>query len=126
MKQEVCPYQKPLDLLGRILDTFCALDPTEREVWVLDACCGTGSLSVAAGYFGFSSCAFDSDPRVIEIARNRILNPTIYAGPDEELLTETEKKAANARARRLARIAQKESAALALQEEDTDQEEDAP
>jgi hypothetical protein len=39
---------------------------------VIDACCGTGSASVAAMLSGKASVAFDVDPRAVERARDRL------------------------------------------------------
>lgn len=69
---QVNPHKKPLRLIRDIINVHmrgpekldlpsCPLvQPAVEEFhWILDACCGSGTTSVAANSLGFGSVAFD-------------------------------------------------------------------
>lgn len=65
------PTQKPVLLLERILQL--ASDPGDL---VLDPCCGSGTTLVAAELLGRRSLGIDSSQPALELARQRLAQPT--------------------------------------------------
>lgn len=61
------PTQKPLALLGLLVEACCVPGGT-----VLDPCCGSGTTLLAARACGRSAIGFDLNPQALAVARHRL------------------------------------------------------
>ena len=93
----VNPHQKPQALLKEFIEIhMLGEDPTATDDnghpqnWILDACCGVGSTSMAALRAGMNVIAFDNDPYMVSSASMRLQNFDREPNPADET------KAANA------------------------------
>ena len=61
------PTQKPVALMSYLVETY-----TNASDTVLDICCGSGTLAIAALKFDRHSLSFENDRESYEVARDRI------------------------------------------------------
>jgi hypothetical protein len=94
----VNPHQKPQALLTEMINVhMLGDDPTNTDDnghpfnWILDACCGVGSTSMAALRAGMNVIAFDNDPFMVSSTGMRLNN--FEDEPDATEETRASKKA---------------------------------
>ncbi|KAK3243487.1 hypothetical protein CYMTET_46866 [Cymbomonas tetramitiformis] len=85
-------HQKPQALLMELIQVHMLgenpgkLDEHDRPLnWILDACCGVGSTSMAALRCGMKVIGFDHDPFMVSSAQMRLTN--FVNEPDEKVET---------------------------------------
>ncbi|KAK3251757.1 hypothetical protein CYMTET_38922 [Cymbomonas tetramitiformis] len=90
-------HQKPLALLMELIqchmlgDNPGKVDEDGHPLnWILDACCGVGSTSMAAIRCGLNAIGFDHDPYMVSSAQQRLTN--FDAEPDPDAETKPKKK----------------------------------
>ncbi|KAK3243485.1 hypothetical protein CYMTET_46864 [Cymbomonas tetramitiformis] len=100
----VNPRQKPQALLKGFIEThMLGEDPTATDEnghpknWILDACCGVGSTSMAALRSGMNVIAFDNDPYMVSSAGMRLQNFDGEPDPADETKAAKAAKAAAVR-----------------------------
>ncbi|KAK3253237.1 hypothetical protein CYMTET_37504 [Cymbomonas tetramitiformis] len=82
--------------------------------WILDACCGVGSTSMAAMRCGMNAIGFDHDQYMVSSAQQRLIN--FHAEPDQDAETKPKQKSAPT-------TKGKEAATVVSDEEDLDEDE---
>ncbi|KAK3279685.1 hypothetical protein CYMTET_12441 [Cymbomonas tetramitiformis] len=90
-------HQKPLALLMELIqchmlgDNPGKVDDDGHPLnWILDACCGVGSTSMAAIRCGLNAIGFDHDPYMVSSTQQRLTN--FDAEPDQDAETKPKKK----------------------------------
>ncbi|KAK3246033.1 hypothetical protein CYMTET_44419 [Cymbomonas tetramitiformis] len=90
-------HQKPLALLMELIQCHMLGDnPGKTDEnghplnWILDACCGVGSTSMAAMRCGMNAIGFDHDQYMVSSAQQRLTN--FDAEPDQKAETEPKTK----------------------------------
>ncbi|KAK3274850.1 hypothetical protein CYMTET_16989 [Cymbomonas tetramitiformis] len=97
MGEVVNNHQKPLALLMELIQCHMLgnnpgkVDDDGHPLnWILDACCGVGSTSMAAMRCGLNAIGFDHDPYMVSSAQQRLTN--FDAEPDPDAETKPKKK----------------------------------
>ncbi|KAK3236449.1 hypothetical protein CYMTET_53417 [Cymbomonas tetramitiformis] len=87
----VNPHQKPQALLKELINVhMMGDDPTNTDEnghpfnWILNACCGVASTSIAALRTGMNVIAFDNDPAMASSSSMRLQNFEDEPDPAEE------------------------------------------
>ncbi|KAK3266122.1 hypothetical protein CYMTET_25225 [Cymbomonas tetramitiformis] len=90
-------HQKPLALLMELIqchmlgDNPGKVDENGHPLnWILDACCGVGSTSMAAMRCGMNAIGFDHDQYMVSSAQQRLTN--FNAEPDQDAETKPKTK----------------------------------
>ncbi|KAK3241315.1 hypothetical protein CYMTET_48908 [Cymbomonas tetramitiformis] len=114
-------HQKPLALLMELIqchmlgDNPGKVDESGHPLnWILDACCGVGSTSMAAMRCGMNAIGFDHDQYMVSSAQQRLIN--FHAEPDQDAETKPKQKSEPTRKG-------KEAATVESDEEDLDEDE---
>ncbi|KAK3266845.1 hypothetical protein CYMTET_24565 [Cymbomonas tetramitiformis] len=84
--------------------------PKKEFHWILDACCGSGSTSVAANKLGMVSIAFDKDPGMVISTRQRIMTPDLFYDEVDESLSKEQYNAEREQEAKEQKELEKESA----------------
>ena len=87
------PHQKPQALLKELINVhMMGEDPTATNDqgnpfnWILDACCGVASTSMAALRAGMNVIAFDKDPQMVTASQQRLNNFELEPDENQETM----------------------------------------